>query len=116
MMYPRLKLARNLLTDDGVIFISIGNQELDNLKKLCSEIFGEQNFLSMMMWRKNKLVMKGDKAYGCVGNRLSIVLNHHGGINDNKGSSSVLPWRTSKLETIILQYFINIAIYSKLQT
>lgn len=63
MMYPRLFLARNLLRDDGVIFISIGNQELDNLKKIANEIFGEDNFLSMLIWRKNKVVMKGDKTF-----------------------------------------------------
>ena len=45
MMYPRLKLARNLLTDDGVIFISIDDNEQENLKKLCNEIFGEENFI-----------------------------------------------------------------------
>lgn len=50
MMYPRLKLARNLLKQDGVIFISIGDQELDNLRKLCSEIFGEDNFLADIVW------------------------------------------------------------------
>jgi adenine-specific DNA-methyltransferase len=46
MMYPRLKLARNLLADDGVIFISIDDNEQDNLKKLCNEIFGEANFVA----------------------------------------------------------------------
>ena len=46
MMYPRLKLARNLLTDDGVIFISIDDNEVDNLRKLCNEVFGENNFIS----------------------------------------------------------------------
>ncbi len=45
MMYPRLKLARNLLKDDGVIFISIGEQEVDNLRKICDEIFGDGNFI-----------------------------------------------------------------------
>lgn len=44
MMYPRLRLARNLLTDDGVIFISIDDNEVDNLKKICNEVFGEDNF------------------------------------------------------------------------
>jgi len=52
MMYPRLKLARNLLTDDGVIFISIDDNEQDNLKKLCNEIFGENNFISTFIWKK----------------------------------------------------------------
>lgn len=46
MMYPRLKLARNLLNDEGVIFISIDDNELINIKKMCDEIFGEENFIS----------------------------------------------------------------------
>ena len=46
MIYPRLKLARNLLTDDGAIFISIDDSELENIKKLCDEIFGEENFIN----------------------------------------------------------------------
>lgn len=52
MMYPRLILARNLLTDDGVIFISIDDSEQDNLKKLCNEVFGEENFVANIIWEK----------------------------------------------------------------
>lgn len=52
MMYPRLKLARNLLTDDGVIFISIGVEEFANLKKTMDEIFGESNFIEIFSWVK----------------------------------------------------------------
>lgn len=52
MMYPRLKLARNLLKDDGVIFISIDDNEASNLKKICDEIFGETNFITSIIWRK----------------------------------------------------------------
>lgn len=52
MMYPRLKLARNLLTDDGVIFISIDEKEIANLRKICNEIFGEDNFIGTFIWRK----------------------------------------------------------------
>lgn len=52
MMYPRLKLARNLLRDDGVIFISIDDNEVANLRKLCDEIFGEENFVSNIIWHK----------------------------------------------------------------
>lgn len=48
MMYPRLKLARNLLTDDGVIFVSIDDREVDNLRKLCNEVFGESNFVAIL--------------------------------------------------------------------
>ncbi|MFP4363999.1 MAG: site-specific DNA-methyltransferase [Spirochaetia bacterium] len=52
MMYPRLKLARNLLRDDGVIFISIDDNEVANLRKVCDEIFGEENFLVSIVWEK----------------------------------------------------------------
>ena len=52
MMYPRLKLARNLLRDDGVIFISISNEEYSNLKKICDEIFGENNYIETFLWTK----------------------------------------------------------------
>ena len=50
MMYPRLRLARNLLTDDGVIFISIDDNEQENLKRICDEVFGEMNFVNNMAW------------------------------------------------------------------
>lgn len=53
MMYPRLKLAKNLLSEDGVIFISIDDNEVYNLKKICDEIFGEKNFVGEMI-RKTK--------------------------------------------------------------
>lgn len=52
MMYSRLRLARNLLTDDGVIFISIDDNEQMNLRKVCDEILGEQNFVSHVIWKK----------------------------------------------------------------
>lgn len=52
MMYPRLKLARNLLKSDGVIFISIDDNEAHNLKKACDEIFGEVNFIADIIWEK----------------------------------------------------------------
>ncbi|WP_448622984.1 site-specific DNA-methyltransferase [Dickeya fangzhongdai] len=51
MMYPRLKLARNLLTDDGVIFISIDDNEQENLRKLCNEVFGEGRFIAQLIWK-----------------------------------------------------------------
>ena len=52
MMYPRLYLARNLLREDGVIFISIDDGELENLRKLCNEVFGEENFIACVIWQK----------------------------------------------------------------
>jgi adenine-specific DNA-methyltransferase len=56
MIYPRLRLARDLLTDDGVIFISIDDNEVENLKKICNEVFGEGNFVAGFIWqsRQNK--------------------------------------------------------------
>lgn len=51
-MYPRLKLAKDLLTDDGVIFISMDDNEIDNLKKLCNEIFGDENFIAQVIWER----------------------------------------------------------------
>ena len=54
MMYPRLRLASNLLRDDGVIFISIDETEMHNLKKLCDEIFGEENFVADFVWHNKR--------------------------------------------------------------
>lgn len=53
MIYPRLKVARDLLSDDGVIFISIDDNEVENLRKVCDEIFGEQNFITSIIIRAN---------------------------------------------------------------
>ena len=60
MMYPRLKLARTLLRDDGVMFISIDDNEAHNLRKLCDEVFGEENFLAHILWQKKYAVSNDD--------------------------------------------------------
>ena len=52
MIYPRLRVAKSLLADDGVIFISIDDSEQENLKKVCNEIFGEQNFIGQFIWQR----------------------------------------------------------------
>lgn len=62
MIYSRLILARNLLTDDGVVFISIDDNEQDNLKKICDEVFGEDNFVATFPWRKR--TAKSDVPFG----------------------------------------------------
>lgn len=62
MMYPRLKIAKDLLTDDGAIFISIDDNEVDNIQKLCNEIFGEMNYVAMFPWRKR--TAKSDVPFG----------------------------------------------------
>ena len=53
MIYPRLKLAKDLLSDDGVIFISIDDNEVENLKKICNELFGESNYINHFAWVSN---------------------------------------------------------------
>lgn len=60
MIYPRLRVARDLLTEDGVIFISIDENELENLKKVCDEIFGESNFIAEFIWSAGR---KNDSKY-----------------------------------------------------
>ena len=62
MIYPRLKIARDLLTDDGVIFISIDDNEVENLLKCCGEIFGNSNFIAQIPWRKR--TAKSDVPFG----------------------------------------------------
>lgn len=56
MMYPRLKIAKDLLKEDGVIFISIDDNEVDNLRKMCSEIFGEQNLVAQFPWQSRQSI------------------------------------------------------------
>lgn len=65
MMYPRLFLARNLLSEDGVIFISIDDNEFDNLLKLCFEIFGEENKLAVFAWKTDGNFDNQAKVKGC---------------------------------------------------
>ena len=70
MMYPRLKLARDLLTDDGVIFISIDDNEQANLKRLCDEIFGEENFVGLFVVNTTP----NGRDYGCMAKQHEYIL------------------------------------------
>lgn len=79
MMYPRLRLARNLLTNDGVIFISIDDNEVDNLKKICDETFGEDNFIA----RLSIIVKTEGRQYG------SFAKTHEYSLVYSKSSLSV---------------------------
>ena len=83
MMYPRLKLARNLLTDDGVIFISIDDNEQANLKKLCDEIFGEENFVAQIVWERAYAPVNLKKHFSeshdyivCYGKNINLSINN----------------------------------------
>ena len=70
MIYSRLMLARNLLSDDGVIFISIDDAETENLRKICDEILGEQNFVVCLVYDKNR---KNDAKYFSIGHEYMLV-------------------------------------------
>jgi Adenine specific DNA methylase Mod len=89
MMYPRLKLARDLLTDDGVIFISIDDNEQANLKRLCDEIFGEENFISNLVWASGR---KNDSKY--ISNSHEYMLCFVKNIENLKLNSII--WREKK--------------------
>lgn len=66
MMYPRLFLAKNLLREDGVIFISIDDNEVHNLKALCNEVFGEENFVANIVWQKKYAATNDAKGFSTM--------------------------------------------------
>ena len=78
MIYPRLKVAKSLLADDGVILISIDDSEQENLKKVCNEIFGEQNFIAELVWER-AFSPKNDAKY--ISNSHDYVLMYARDIN-----------------------------------
>ncbi len=73
MMYPRLKLARNLLTEDGVVFISIDDNELHSLVSICEEIFGDSNLVSNVIWRK-KYGIQNDAKHFSISHEYIVVV------------------------------------------
>ena len=79
MIYPRLRVAKSLLADDGVIFISIDDSEQENLKKICNEIFGEQNFIAELVWER-AFSPKNDARY--ISNSHDYVLMYARDINN----------------------------------
>ena len=107
MMYPRLKLARDLLTDDGVIFISIDDNEQANLKRLCDEIFGEENFVGQWNWFKSATPPNLSKK---IKKNIEYILCYEKGKNNNffrgikKNSKSNDPF-TKPQNTIKELYF-----------
>lgn len=85
MIYPRLKLARNLLTDDGVIFISIDDNEVNNLRKICDDIFGEQNCLGIFVINSTP----NARDYGHIGKMHEFVLFY--AKNSHSTTTNLLP-------------------------
>ena len=95
MMYPRLYLARNVLREDGVIFISIDDHEVENLRRMCDEIFGEENFLAHFCWRTdgnfdNQAKIKNCHEYVLAYCRSLKSFPHPPVIDPNTGDASKL--------------------------
>ncbi|MBN1377802.1 MAG: site-specific DNA-methyltransferase [Gammaproteobacteria bacterium] len=90
MMYPRLKLARNLLRDDGVIFISIDDNESDNLQKICEEIFSENNVLGRLVWKNatdnnpTRIAVEHEYVLVCCKDKISVDSVWKSSISDVK--------------------------------
>ena len=84
-MYPRLKLAKQLLKDSGVIFISIDDNELSNLREICDEIFGESNFISNIIWNSRKSV-SNDAVVSLNHNSLLVYTRQIRAFNNNKSN------------------------------
>lgn len=95
MMYPRLKIARNLLTKDGVIFISIDQNEVENLKKICCELYGTGNFVGEIIWQS-----------ATDNNPRQISTEHEYILCFAKDINSLNPWliESDKAQEIITQY------------
>ena len=79
MMYPRLFLAKNLLRDDGVIFVSIDDNEIQNLRPLMNEIFGEENFITQLIWKSRQIV--DSRAQTGVSNDHEYILVYSKAVN-----------------------------------
>ncbi len=86
MMYPRIKTAKDLMTDDGTIFISIDENEVSNIKKVCNEIFGEENYAGEIIWKNSS---KNDQAYVSIQHEYIVCYVK------NKGSNKGL-WSEKK--------------------
>lgn len=95
MMYPRLKLAKDLLSDDGVIFISIDEHESDNLKKVSQEIFGEQNYFGDLVWEATTQPINAGSAKFGLQKKTEIILLY--GKNKSKISGFNLEQEASDL-------------------
>ena len=95
MIYPRLRVARDLLTDDGVVFISIDDSETGNLRKICDDIFGEKNFISQLVWQNKK---------GGGNDSLHVAIEHEYILVYAKSKSNLEAFYQSYSEDYALRY------------
>lgn len=96
MMYPRLFLAKNLLREDGVIFISIDDNELKNLKSLCDEIFGEENFVANIIWQKKYSPQNDATYFSNMHDYILCVAKRKKEMKTDKGWTRILLPRTDE--------------------
>ena len=92
MMYPRLKLARDLLSDDGAIFISIDDGEIDNLKKICDEIYGEKNLVAEIPWQSRASV-QNDTDFSVNHEYICVYAKNRRQENRRLKESNATEWR-----------------------
>ncbi len=90
MIYPRLKLARNLLADDGIIFISLDDNETSNLRKICDEIFGESNFIGTIC-HKSRASVSNDKIISSNHNFITLYAKNQNVIFNNRAKFGLEP-------------------------
>ena len=91
MMYPRLKVARDLLSDDGVIFISIDDNEVENLRKVCSEVFGECNHVTDIPWQ-SRASIQNDTDFSVNHEYISVYAKNRRHENRRLKESNCLTW------------------------
>ncbi|OZB33063.1 MAG: site-specific DNA-methyltransferase [Ferrovum sp. 34-44-207] len=89
MMYPRLKLARNLLRKDGVIFVSLDDGEIENLRLIIGEVFGEENFVAQILWKKRS-TPPNDKIIGANHDYIALFCNNSDAVTLNLKKRSQL--------------------------
>lgn len=124
MIYPRLKLARDLLTDDGVIFINIGEQEVDNLKKISTEIFGANNFIETYIWEStfrpdnsSPILRRNAEYVICLAKKSSLLTKFIGEIKEKEGLPSLT--KASMKESVltfpenVVKTYLKDGIYAK---
>ena len=91
MIYPRLKVAKDLLSEDGVIFISIDDNEVENLRRMCNEIFGEHNFIANLIWQK-KFSRANDALYfSTMHDHILCIAKNHIAYNPKGWKIGLLP-------------------------
>ena len=95
MIYPRLVLARNMLRDDGVVFVSIDDHEVENLKKMCDEVFGESNFVAQLIWQQRK---------GGGNDSRLIAVDHEYVVVYSKSNLSNTKWRIKHADEYLKRY------------